>query len=192
MRKTLLVGVVLTVTAVLVVLVGAALDLKLEPVAFLGVGLGAVVALVPDRTPLMRLVGFAAGFVVAWVLYLVRAAMLPDSTGGQAVMFGIVMALAVVIAAVSMGRIPLWSTVLGAGGFAGAYERTFAAAIPEAATTSATVGTGLLLATAVGFLAAALVAPRDAAPAAHARRERPVRDDDTNHRLDDLMMETSK
>src|SRR5687768_9289062 len=43
MRKNLLVGLVLTVAAVLVVFVSAAFDLELEPVALLGVALGAVV-----------------------------------------------------------------------------------------------------------------------------------------------------
>ena len=80
MRRTLLVGAVLTVAAVLVVLLSDLLDLKLESAALLGVALGAVVALVPDRSPLMRLLGFLAGFGLAWVGYLLRAGVFPDST----------------------------------------------------------------------------------------------------------------
>ena len=74
MRRNLLAGLCLAVAAGLLVVVGAALDLELESVALLGAALGAVVALVPDRTPLVRLGGFAAGFVAALVGYVLRAA----------------------------------------------------------------------------------------------------------------------
>ena len=66
MRKNVLVGLVLTVAAVVVVLVSSVFDLELESAALLGAALGAVVALVPDRSPMMRLAGFAGGFVAAW------------------------------------------------------------------------------------------------------------------------------
>lgn len=191
MRNTLLVGVVVTVTAVLVVLIGAALDLDLELVALVGVAVGAAVALIPDRSPFMRLVGFVAGFVIAWVSYLIRAAALPDSAGGQALTVGVVVALAVVVAAASMGRIPLWSTLLGVGAFSGVYERAFVAAIPEVATTSVAVATALLLTTGVGFLAAALVAPGGERPVERAHRApRPVQDDEETARLDEMMEKT--
>ena len=136
MRKTVLVGLVLAVAAVVVVLVSSAFDLELESAALLGAALGAVVALVPDRSPMMRLAGFAGGFVAAWIGYIVRAALLPDSAGGRAVAVGLVVVLCVAIAAVSMGRLALWSTLLGTAGFTGAYEFTFAAAPPEVAATS--------------------------------------------------------
>lgn len=190
MRRTLLVGVVLTVTAVLVVLLGAALDLDLKLVALAGIAVGAVVALVPDRTPIMRVTGFVIGFAVAWVLYLVRALMLPDSTGGQAVMMGVTVALAVAASAVSLGRIPLWAPLLGLGVFSAAYERPFAAAIPEAASTSTATATALLLTTAVGFFVTALVAPEGEQPEPRAHRARtPRQDDGETSRLDDMMME---
>ena len=67
MRRTLVAGLVLAVAAVLVVLVSSGLDLELESVALLGGALGAVVALVPDRSPLVGLGGFAAGLVAAWI-----------------------------------------------------------------------------------------------------------------------------
>ena len=87
MRKSLVAGLVLAVAAVLVVWVSSALDLELESVALLGAALGAVVALVPDRTPLIRLCGFFAGFVAAWIGYAMRAQFLPDSAGGRAACF---------------------------------------------------------------------------------------------------------
>ncbi len=190
MRRTLLVGVVLTVTAVLVVLLGAALDLDLKLVALAGIAVGAVVALVPDRSPIMRVTGFVAGFAIAWVLYLVRALMLPDSTGGQAVMMGLTVALAVLVSAASLGRVPLWAPLLGVGVFSGVYERPFAASIPEAASTSTAAATALLLTTAVGFFATAMVAPSGEQPETRARRARnPRQDDGETSRLDDMMME---
>jgi len=82
MRKTMLVGAVLVLATVVVVLVSAAADLKLESVTLMGAALGAVVALVPDRSPLIRLAGFAGGVVVAWIGFFLRAGLLPDSAGG--------------------------------------------------------------------------------------------------------------
>lgn len=191
MRKTMLVGLVVTVAAVLVVLVSAWFDLELESVALLGVGVGAVIALVPDRSPWMRLVGLLGGVVAAWVGYLVRAGMLPDSPGGRAVAVGLVVVLAVGVAAAGMGRIPLWSSLLGAAALAGAFEYTYAAAPPEVTSTSMSAVTTLLFTVAVGFLAAALVAPEGEQPAAPRPRRPHRRDDTPTSRLDD-MMETSK
>jgi hypothetical protein len=191
MRKTLLVGLVLTLAAVLVVFVSAGLDLELESVALLGVAVGAVVALVPDRTPFLRLAGFAGGFVAAWVGYLLRAAVLPDSTGGRAVVIALVIAVAVAIAAVSMGRVPLWSTLLGAAALAGAYEYTYSAAPPEVASTSVSTATALLFTAAVGFLATAIIAP-SASPAERSDRAPEPEHHDETTSLDDMMMEKTK
>ncbi|HSE08950.1 MAG TPA: hypothetical protein VLB29_09800 [Nocardioidaceae bacterium] len=194
MRKTLLVGLGLTVAAVLVVFVSAGLDLDLEPVALLGVALGGVIALVPDRSPLVRLAGFAGGFSVAWVGYLLRAGLLPDSAGGRAVAVAFVVVAAVAIAALTLGRVPLWSTLLGAAAFAGAYEYTYAAAPPEVASTSLSAATSLLLTVAVGLLAAAAFAPggeQSVAPTRPRAASKPT-DDAENTSLDDLMMENAK
>jgi len=191
MRRTVLVGAVLTVAATLVVLLSDLLDLKLESVALLGVALGAVVALVPDRSPLMRLVGFLAGFAIAWVGYLLRAGVFPDSAGGRAVTVALVLGLCVVVAAASLGRIPLWAPFLGAAAMVGAYEYTFAAAMPEALTTSPTAATSLLVTVALGFVLVSLLVPRDAgAPAAH--REQPDKHQENDPTALDDMMEKSQ
>ncbi len=211
MRKSLVAGLVLAVAAVLVVWVSSALDLELESVALLGAALGAVVALVPDRTPLVRLGGFFAGFVAAWIGYAVRAQVLPDSAGGRAVAVGLVVLLCVGITAVSMDRLPLWTTLLGTAALAGAYELTYVAAPPEFLSTSLTTATTLLFNVAVGFLAAAIFATADhrgrarhAAPqhdgdgAAHDAGSDSTTPDDTtdssasSSKLDDFMMEKTK
>jgi len=195
MRRTLVAGLVLAAAAVVVVLLSAALDLELESVALLGGALGAVVALVPDRSPLVRLGGFVAGFLAAWIGYVLRAALLPDTAGGRAVAVGLVVLLCVGVTAVSMGRLPLWTTLLGTAALTGAYEFTFAAAPPELASTSVTTATTLLFNVAVGFLAAALVAPSEdrAEEARTPQQDPPARggaDDESS--LDDFMMEKTK
>ncbi|MFP5253863.1 MAG: hypothetical protein ACLGH4_08700 [Actinomycetes bacterium] len=187
MRRTLLVGAVLTVAATLVVLLSDLLDLKLESAALLGVALGAVVALVPDRSPIMRLVGFLAGLVLAWIGYVLRAGVLPDSTGGRAVTVALVLGLCVVVAVGSLGRIPLWATFLGAGAMAGAYEYTFAAAPPEVMSTSMSTATSLLMTAAVGFTLVSMLAPRQSgAPAARRGHVSEPRHNDPTA-LDDMM-----
>lgn len=186
MRRTLLVGAVLTVAATLVVLLSDWLDLELEPVALLGVALGAVVALVPDRSPLMRLAGFLAGFFLAWGGYLLRAGVFPDTTGGLAAAVALVLGLCVVVAAVSLGRIPLWSTFLGAAAMVGAYEYTFAAAMPEVMTTSPSTATSFLVTAGVGFALVSLLAPREAGTPVEPR-ERPAKQQNDPTALDDMM-----
>ena len=191
MRKTLLVGVVLTVAAVLAVVLSDMFDLKLDAVTLLGVTLGAVVALVPDRTPAMRLTGFAVGFVAVWVAYLLRAGVLPDSTGGRAFAVALVMVICVAVAALSMGRVPLWAALLGAAALTGAYEYTYTAAPAEVTGTSMTAVTSLLMTAALGFLVVALLAPGADGEHTAPRPARPRADDGEHHALDD-MMETSK
>lgn len=193
MRKSLLAGVVLAVAAMLVVAMSAALELDLESTALLGVALGAVVALVPDRTPLVRLAGFAAGVVISWLGYVARAALLPDTASGRAVAVGIVVLLCVGVTAATMNRVPLWSVLLGTAGFAGAYEFTFAAAPPELPSTSVSTVTVLLFNVAVGFLVAALAAPAEGPAVVERRRSTPLGGDQSpNAALDEMMMENTK
>ncbi len=192
MRNTWLVGGALTLAAVAVVVVSDLFDLELESAALLGVAVGAIVALVPDRSPLMRLAGFLGGFAVAWVGYLVEARFIPDSLTGKAVSVALVVALCVVISGVTSGRVPLWSTLLGAAAMVGAYEYTFAAAIPEVKTTSVSAATELLMTAAVGFLTVSLLTPPTASRKradGHADAESNA---DTASRADDEMMEKTK
>jgi hypothetical protein len=196
MRRSLLAGLCLAAAAGLLVMVGAALDLDLESVALFGAALGAVVALVPDRTPLVRLGGFAVGFLAALIGYVLRAMVLPDTSAGRAVAVVIVLLLCVGVSAAADDRLPLWTLLLGTVGLVGAYEYTYAAAPPELLSTAVDTATTLFLSLAVGFFAASLASPvkarrADAAPAA----EEPANPTSEGHsdriRLND-MMETSK
>lgn len=187
MRKTLLVGGILIVAAVVVVVLSDLFDLRLESVALLGLAVGAVVALVPDQSPAMRLVGFAAGLGAAWVGYLVRAGFLPDSVAGRAVSIVLVLAVCVVVAAATSGRIPLWAPLLGAAALAGAYEYTYAAAPPEVTSTSVSAVTALLMTAAVGFLAVALTSPRPEAAEPRPRRARSKAEAEETDSFDEMM-----
>ncbi|HWV25591.1 MAG TPA: hypothetical protein VNZ66_00075, partial [Aeromicrobium sp.] len=110
MNSFLVRGFVLALFGALTVLFGRALALDLDQVALLGVTLGAVIGLVPDRRLMHRLIGFAVGFALAWIGYAVRAAILPDTPTGRAVaVFGVLVVM-VVLLAPTFGRIPLWSS----------------------------------------------------------------------------------
>ena len=192
MRKTILAGLMLALAAALVMWLSAFFDLELDSVVLLGSAVGAVVALVPDRTPLFRFLGFAGGFVAAWIGYFVRAAVLPDTAGGRAVAVALVLLLCVGLFAVTLGRLPLWSALLGAAAMAGGYEYTYAAAPPEVLTTSVSAATSLLFCLAVGFLIAATVAPTTGEDGVVTRRPRPSDEDHEHTNFDDLMMEKTK
>lgn len=138
-------------------LLGEALDLGLDAVTLLGAAMGAVVALVPDASPGRRIGAFGAGFAVALVGYVARAALLPDSASGRAVAVGVVVLLAAGVTLLSMGKLPLWSVLLGTAGLVGAYEYTYAAAPPRLLDTSVSTSTAMLLSVAVGFVTSLLV-----------------------------------
>ena len=120
MRRTLLAGLLLVVATGLTVLIGEALALEVEAVALLGVAAGAIVALVPDQTATRRLAAFALGVLAAYVGYLVRAAVTPDTSAGRAVAAAFIVLLCVGVFAISMGRLPLWSALLGSASLFGA------------------------------------------------------------------------
>ena len=185
MRRTMLAGLILVAATVLTVLVGEGLDLNVESVALLGISVGAIVALVPDQNLSRRLAAFVLGFVASFAGYLFRAAITPDTSMGRAVAAGVIVALCVGVVAISMGRLPLWATLLGASSLAGAYEYTYSLAPTRVLDTSVSSATTLLLCVAVGFLVASMVG----APAAPAPDEPRRTDDETP--IND-MMETSK
>ncbi len=180
MRRTLLGGLLLVAATFLTVLIGGWLDLELDAVAVLGVGVGAVVALVPDATAARRLAGFALGVVVTVLGYYFRAALTPDTSMGRAVFAALVIALCVVVALASLGRLPLWSTLLGAAAFAGSFEATYSSAPPRVVDLSIGGLTTLALCAAVGFVAAAFFAPTQAP----GRVDRPVYTDTPDEQME--------
>ena len=157
MRRSLVAGLVLAVFAALVIGLGELLGLDLQHVALLGAALGGVLGLVPHPLPLGKLGGFVIGFVLAWIGFAVRAAVLPDSASGRAVAAFLVVAAIGAACAVSGGRVPLWSGLIGAAAIVGAYEETYTNAPSQFLKESPTAGTTILFAVALGFLATSLL-----------------------------------
>lgn len=174
MRTTMLSGLLLVAAAFLTVLVGQGLDLEVESTALLGVTAGAVVALVPDTNAARRLAAFALGVFAALVGYYARAALTPDTASGRAVFAAAVVVLCVAVVMLSMGKLPLWGALLGAGTFSGAFEATYNAAPPRVVENSFGGITTLAVCVAVGFLAAAIVGERHPDPSDEADDSTPT------------------
>jgi hypothetical protein len=199
MRRSLISGLVLAVFAALIIGLGELFGLDLQPVALLGAALGGVLGLVPHRFPFGKLGGFALGFVIAWVGYALRAAVLPDAAAGRAAAVFVVVAVIAGCCALSAGRIPVWSALLGAAALAGAYEEIYTSAPSQFLKESPTAATTVLFAAALGYLATTLVGEREEQVVAaegeqnqgrHARRA----DDDapTTNAMDHLLVGESK
>jgi hypothetical protein len=150
--QTGLAGLALAATAGSLVLVGG----DLAATALLGVALGGVVALVPDRSVLGRVSGFLVGLLAAWVGYALRAGVLPDIALGRAIAVVGVVGIVTVAAVASAGRLPLWSGLLGAAAMAGAYESVFATSPTSFVLDSTTAVTTTLVAVSFGLLLASL------------------------------------
>lgn len=197
MRRSLIAGLVLAVFAALIIGLGELFGLDLQPVALLGAALGGVLGLVPHRFPLGKLGGFVLGFVIAWIGYALRAAVLPDAPGGRAVAVLVVVALVAVACAISADRVPMWSALLGTAAIAGAYEEIYTNAPSQFLKESPTAATAVLLAAALGYLATTLVVEGQRAVAAdgagtgHGRRTRHA-SADTNETFDSLLAGDAK
>jgi hypothetical protein len=192
MRRTAIGGAILAVIAFLLILFGQALNLELERVAMTGAALGAAVALVPDRPPLFRALGFAAGFLVGWGGYALRAGVLPDTSMGRALAALVVLLLLMAISLATFTRVPLWSLLIGAAAMAAAYETTFMTTPSAFPYESPTAATQMALAAGVGYLAAsflgaAVEADRDHHPHEHPPHPRTATDDGPSTKLDSLL-----
>lgn len=159
MRRELLIGGCLALAAALLILASDWLDLELEAVALFGATMGAIAAMVPTGSAVTRLIGFLAGFAIAWAGFLARAAVLPDTSAGRAVAAVVIVLVCTGVALATARHIRLWSVLLGAAAFTGAYEFTYNAAPPEVLTTSVSVATSLLLSAGVGWMAVSWLAP---------------------------------
>lgn len=202
MRNTLVTGVLLAAAVLFTVLLGSWFDLETNETALLGVASGAVVVLAAPAGHVGRSLGaFVLGVFLTLIGYVVRAALLPDTSGGVAA-FGVIVILLCTLAAVATRqRLTLWALLLGAASFAGAFETAYNAAPPQVATTSMTTLTTLALCAAVGFLAASLAAPRPerletapppAAPNADDAPEAHSHHDDTDEHTDEHSMEKAQ
>ena len=156
MKRTLFAGFALALVAFAAVYIGDALNLGL-PNPLLGVAVGGVLALAPGGQKLGRLAGFLIGVLLALVGYGINAQFMPSSSSGVAVTAALTLALATGAAAVAFGRMPLWSVLLGVGGYAGAYDYVYNDKPYDFLSSSVlTLGTFLVV-FGLGYLAGALV-----------------------------------
>jgi hypothetical protein len=161
--QILVAGSALALAAGVLIDQGSHLGADLPRTALLGVALGAVVGLVPDRTVTARTGGFVTGLLAAWVGYALRAGFLPDIAMGRAIAAVTVIGVVTAVATATAGRVPLWSGLLGAGAMAGAYEAAFAATPTSFVTDSMTAVTTTLLASALAIVVVGALAdtPRE-------------------------------
>lgn len=194
MRRELLIGGCLAIAAALLILASGWLDLEMEAVALFGVATGAVVAMVPSGSAMTRLLGFLGGFLIAWAGFIFRAQFMPDTSAGRAVYAFVIVLLCTGLTLATVRRVQLWSVLLGAAAFTGAYEYTYNAAPPEILSTSVSIATSLLLSTAVGWLAVSWLAPEAPLEASVDRQGfQPTDDHDTDHTVPlNTMMETKR
>ena len=163
--SSLVPGAVLAVAVVVVIGLSSMMELEIEPYALAGVLAGGVVALIPERSAFARLGAFAVGLVAAWIGFVLRAALMPDSESGRAVAALITIAICLVALAVSRARLPLVAMLVGVILLSASYETAFVAAEAEVATTSLDALTALVVAVAVGFAVTTLTSSRRAAGA---------------------------
>ena len=174
MRKALLSGALLAVASAVIVLLGSWLGEDLQHFALLGAALGGAIGLAPHRPGWGKLAGFAVGFVLAWAGFALRAAVLPDTAGGRAVAAFLVIAVCVVACAVSAGRVPLWSALIGAAAIVGAYEATYTSSPSQFLDESPTAATTVMFAAALGYLATTLLADSLATADSHMAADTPT------------------
>lgn len=197
MVRSLVTGLCLAVFAAVIIGLSNLLGLDLEHVALLGAALGGVLGLVPHRPAWGKPAGFLVGFLLAWLGFAMRAAWLPDSSGGRAVAAFLVVALVAVVAAASGGRLPLWAGLVGAASIVGSYESVYTNAPSQFLSDSPAAATTVLLAVGLGYLATNLVAAQGEPTASSSRGRRaaaaPGRsstapaDPSTSTTLDDLV-----
>lgn len=171
MVRTVTAGVVLAVAAAVALLLGDALGWDLDAYLLVGVGAGGVLGLVPDRSPVARVLGFLLGILAVAIGYALRAAVLPDSTTGRAVAAVVVLLLALGLVLLTFGRVPLWSALLGVAALAGAYEEAFTDSPGSFLDTVPVALTSMLAMAAVGFAATVFFADTEA-EAGGGRRKR--------------------
>jgi hypothetical protein len=156
MKRTVIGGLALAVVAALAVYLGDALNLGL-PNPLLGVAVGGVLALAPGGRKLGRLAGFLVGVLLTLIGYGINAQFMPSASSGVALTAVLTLGLATAAAALSFGRMPLWSVLLGVAGFVGAYDYIYNDNPPEFLTTSVETLGRFLVVFGIGYLTAVVI-----------------------------------
>lgn len=164
MGKTFVQGLVILVGGIVAVALNQLLNLGLGSITF-GLTIGGVLGLISlnDGGPVGRVGGFVVGLIVAMALFVISILFLNVTFVGQVLALIIGIGLITLICALTGGRLPLWSALLGAALVTGAYQFAFAANPAGLLTELPQYTTMALVPAAFGFLAAVFVADKVAA-----------------------------
>ncbi|MCH9815380.1 MAG: hypothetical protein K0U64_02865 [Actinomycetia bacterium] len=115
MRRTFLVGLAAAIIGGIGIWLGTQFDMNFTN-TIMGVGGGVILAVVPERSPLMRLVGFLIGYVLGAFFTAMVLGLIPGGTTtvGLAVAFLIIFVPIAIISGLTTNRIPAWTMLLGA------------------------------------------------------------------------------
>lgn len=118
--------------------------------------LAVAVGLAASATPLGRAAGFTLGVLVGFIVAALRAGFMPDTTATTVILVVVAVVVAIIVGAVSFGRVPMWTVLAGYAAFAGLYGPVYVENPTLFASEAPVELVSLLLATAVGFIAAML------------------------------------
>jgi hypothetical protein len=150
--RTLICGAVLILIAVVLALTGSTIGITtLWPVL-----LGAAIGFAAAPVSFGRVAAFVTGALVSWVAMAVLAGFLPAAPSARAIVAAGAVLLLTLLAALTGNRVPLWASLVGFAAFAALYEPLYAATPTAFLTESPTALLTVLLAGAVGLIAAEL------------------------------------
>ncbi len=156
MKKIFLGGLLLAVITALALWIDGALHIGLGAAMFTG-GIGVVLGLVGPGGPIARITSFLIGFVLAWAMFGVQAALLPQVTLSQIIAAVVSIAIITLIAGFTRDRMPFWALLLGGATMVGAYYTLFVQAPQNFIAESVTAAGGALAGVAIGLIVAALM-----------------------------------
>lgn len=165
MSRTVLRGAVIALVAALVAVSGSAIGIDTVWPVLLAAAVGlSTLSLTPGRVA-----AFVVGAIVSWAVFAVRAGFLPDVAMARALVVAVGVVLLTILAATTAERAPLWAGLVGFAAFSAYYEPMYAESPTLFLSESPLALVTVLLAAAVGFVAALLtelVAPPSRATAA--------------------------
>ena len=122
MRRTFLVGLAAAIIGGFGIWLGTQFDMNFTN-TIMGVGGGVILAVVPERSPMMRLVGFLIGYVLGAFFTAMVLGLIPGGTTtvGLAVAFMVIFVPIAIISGLTANRIPAWTMLLGSLVFAAGF-----------------------------------------------------------------------
>lgn len=155
MRLTTFMGLFLTVAILISAAVSNLLNLQFANI-MLGVAIGGALGRYAFVSPLVRVASFFVGFLLAWMSYGVRAAVMPADSMSLAIVAAVLFLVLTLIALATRNRLNLGSMILGVAAVSGAYEAAYNAAPYLFVSQSTASAAAVLVPVSLGWLAVAL------------------------------------